>query len=45
MTPSEKKAQEEKEKIKSTKAVEEHEAVEVPDLLTAQLDQLKNVGT
>lgn len=44
MTPSEKKAQEHKEKIKHTKAVDEHEAVEVPDLLTAQLDQLKHVG-
>lgn len=44
MTPSEKKAQEHKEKIKNTKTVEEVESVEVPDLLTAQLDQLKHVG-
>lgn len=44
MTPSEKKAQEEKEKVKSTKNVEEHDAIEVPDTLSAQLDKLKNVG-
>lgn len=44
MTPSEKKAQEEKEKVKGTKNVEEHEAIEVPDTLSAQLDKLKNVG-
>lgn len=44
MTPSEKKAQEQKEKIKNTKTVDEVESVEVPDLLTAQLDQLKHVG-
>lgn len=44
MTPSEKKAQEEKERVKSTKNVEDHEAIEVPDVLSAQLDKLKNVG-
>lgn len=44
MTPSEKKAQEEKERAKSTKNVEDHEAIEVPDTLSAQLDKLKNVG-
>ncbi|SGZ46344.1 CIC11C00000005037 [Sungouiella intermedia] len=44
MTPSEKKAQEEKEKVKNTKNVDEHEAVAVPDVLSAQLDKLKNVG-
>lgn len=44
MTPSEKKAHEQKEKIKNTKTVDEVESVEVPDLLTAQLDQLKHVG-
>lgn len=44
MTPSEKSAAEQKEKIKSLKNVEEHESVEVPDLLTEQLDKLRNVG-
>lgn len=44
MTPSEKKEQEEKEKAKSTKNVEDHDAIEVPDVLSAQLDKLKNVG-
>lgn len=44
MTPSEKQAQEAKEKLFKTKNVEEHEAIEVPDLLSEQLDKLKNVG-
>lgn len=44
MTPSEKQEQEEKEKAKSTKNVEDHDAIEVPDVLSAQLDKLKNVG-
>lgn len=44
MTPSEKQAQEAKEKLSKTKNVDEHEAIEVPDLLSEQLDKLKNVG-
>lgn len=43
MTPSEKKAQEEKDRAK-TLAVDELEELEVPDLLSAQLDKLRNVG-
>lgn len=42
MTPSEKKAEAEKQK---QKVVEEPETVEVPDLLSAELDKLRNVGT
>lgn len=45
MTPSEKKAEaEKKEKSKVVKPVDEFDAIEVPDLLSAQLDKLKNVG-
>lgn len=44
MTPSEKQAEEQKEKVKNTKNVEDHDAIEVPDVLSAQLDKLKNVG-
>lgn len=44
MTPSEKQEQEKKEKLTKTKPVEEHEAIEVPDLLSEQLAKLKNVG-
>ncbi|OBA21695.1 HAD-superfamily subfamily IIA hydrolase [Metschnikowia bicuspidata var. bicuspidata NRRL YB-4993] len=44
MTPSEKKDQEEKDKIKNIKNVDEHESVEVPDLLSAQLNKFKDAG-
>lgn len=43
MTPSEKKEQEEKEK-KTVKTAEEHESVEVPDLLSAQLNKFKEAS-
>lgn len=43
MTPSEKKAAEEKERAK-TQVVDELEELEVPDMLNEQLDKLRNVG-
>ncbi|KAF8004264.1 hypothetical protein HF325_001712 [Metschnikowia pulcherrima] len=44
MTPSEKKDQEAKDKLKNIKKVDEHESVEVPDLLSAQLDKFKDAA-
>ncbi|WPK26344.1 hypothetical protein PUMCH_003695 [Australozyma saopauloensis] len=43
MTPSEKKAEEDKQRAK-TQVVDELEELEVPDMLNAQLDKLRNVG-
>lgn len=45
MTPSEKKSEEEKNKIKNVKNVDELESVEVPDLLSAQLSKFKDAST
>lgn len=44
MTPSEKKEQEARDKILKSKTLEELESVEVPDMLSAQLNKFKDGG-